>query len=57
MHHVITIDGTDYVSEIETRLSNDGQVLTMAEHYWEPGLERIRDWVFERQSAAIENSR
>jgi hypothetical protein len=30
-------------------LSPDGQALTMAERYREPGLERVRDWVFEKQ--------
>jgi hypothetical protein len=48
-HNVTTIDGVDYISDIATTLSDDGKVLTMAEHYREPGLERIRDWVFEKQ--------
>lgn len=41
--------GTTYVSDIRISLSEGGKVLTMAEHYREPGMERIRDWVFEKQ--------
>jgi hypothetical protein len=40
---------TDFVSDARATLSKDGRVLTMAEHYSEPGLERIRDWIFEKQ--------
>ena len=43
--------GTTYVSDIRITLSEGGKVLTMAEHYREPRMERIRDWVFEKQSA------
>ena len=42
-------EGTTYVSDIRITLSEGGKVLTMAEHYREPGMERIRDWVFEKQ--------
>jgi hypothetical protein len=42
-------EGITYVSDIRMSLSPDGKVLTMAEHYREPGMERIRDWVFDRQ--------
>jgi len=41
-------DGITYVSDIRMSLSADGKVLTMAEHYREPGMERIRDWVFDK---------
>ena len=41
--------GTTYVSDIRIALSEGGKVLTMAEHYREPRMERIRDWVFEKQ--------
>ena len=40
---------TRYISDINTTLSDDRQTLIMSEYYREPGLERIRDWVFERQ--------
>jgi hypothetical protein len=50
MHWELTdAAGVTYVSDIRTSLSADGKVLTMAEHYREPGMERIRDWVFEKQ--------
>lgn len=48
-HEVITKDGTDFVSDTRATLSKDGTVLTISEHYREPGLERIRDWIFEKQ--------
>lgn len=48
-HEVITKDGTDFISDTRTTLSKDGRVLRIAEHYSEPGLERIRDWIFEKQ--------
>jgi hypothetical protein len=49
MYWEMTEKGTTYISEIRMSLSADGKVLTMAEHYREPGMERIRDWVFEKQ--------
>jgi len=49
MHWEMTEKGVTYISDIRMFLSPDGGVLTMAEHYREPGLERIRDWVFEKQ--------
>ena len=49
MHWEMTEKGTTYISDIRTSLSPDGKVLTMAEHYEEPGMERIRDWVFDKQ--------
>ena len=48
-HQVITINGVRYMSDTRTTLSEGGAILTIAEHYREPGLERIRNWVFERQ--------
>lgn len=48
----MTEKGTTYVSDVMTSLSPDGKVLTMAEHYREPGLERVRDWVFEKQQTS-----
>lgn len=48
-HWEKTEKSTRYISDIRQTLSEDGNVLTMAEHYREPGLERIRDWVFEKQ--------
>ena len=49
MHWEMTEDGTTYISDIKQTLSGDGMVLTMSERYREPGMERIRDWVFEKQ--------
>jgi hypothetical protein len=49
MHWEMTENGITYASDIRTSLSRDGKVLTMAEHYREPGMERVRDWVFEKQ--------
>jgi hypothetical protein len=49
MHWELTENGTTYVSDIRQKLSDDRKVLTMSEHYREPGMERIRDWVFEKQ--------
>jgi hypothetical protein len=50
MHWEMTdSEGVTYISDIRTSLSADGKILTMAEHYREPGMERIRDWVFEKQ--------
>jgi hypothetical protein len=49
MHWEMTEKGTTYVSDIKTSLSPDGKVLTMAEDYREPGMQRVRDWVFEKQ--------
>ena len=43
------VNDTRYVSDIKQTLSADGKVLIMTEHYREPGMERIRDWVFEKQ--------
>ena len=51
-HEVITKDGTDFVSDTRATLSKDGTVLTISEHYSEPGLERIRDWIFEKRVEA-----
>ncbi len=48
-HWEKTTKGTTYISDIRQTLSKDGKVLTMSEHYREPGMERIRDWVFEKQ--------
>jgi hypothetical protein len=48
-HWELTEGGTTYVSDIRQSLSEGGKVLVMSEHYLEPGLERIRDWVFEKQ--------
>jgi hypothetical protein len=48
-HWEKTVKGTAYRSEIKQTLSVDGKVLIMSEHYREPGMERIRDWVFEKQ--------
>jgi hypothetical protein len=45
----MTEDGIEYCSDSRMTLSPDGKTLTMAEHYMEPGIERIRDWVFEKQ--------
>src|SRR5207245_4730239 len=42
----MTEDGTEYRSDIRMPLSPDGKTLTREEHYTEPGIERIRDWVF-----------
>jgi hypothetical protein len=42
-------DGTEYASDIRMTLSPNGRTLIMEEHYTEPGMERIRDWVFEKQ--------
>ena len=49
MHWEMTENGITYASDIRTSLSRDGKVLTMAEHYREPGMERVRDWVLEKQ--------
>jgi hypothetical protein len=49
MHWEMIEHGTTYISDIKTSLSPDGKVLTMAEDYREPGMQRIRDWVFEKQ--------
>jgi hypothetical protein len=49
MHWELTEDGTTYISDIRMTLTEGGKVLVMAEHYREPGMERIRDWVFEKQ--------
>ena len=46
-HQAYTIDGTDYISETERHYQ--GKILTIAEDYREPGMQRIRDWVFEKQ--------
>jgi hypothetical protein len=48
-HWEKTAGGITYISDIKQTLSKDGKVLTMSEHYREPGMERIRDWVFEKQ--------
>jgi hypothetical protein len=48
-HWEKTVKSTTYISDIRQTLSEDGKVLTMSEHYREPGMERIRDWVFEKQ--------
>jgi hypothetical protein len=45
----MTEDGVEYRSDIRMTLSADGKTLTMAEHHKEPGMERIRDWVFDKQ--------
>lgn len=49
IREVTIADGTELVSDTCTSLSEDGQILTTSEHYCEPGWERIRDWVFEKQ--------
>lgn len=49
MHWEMTENSTTYISDIRQTLSGDGKILTMSEHYREPGMERIRDWVFEKQ--------
>jgi hypothetical protein len=49
MHWEMTEKGITCVSDIKTSLSPDGKVLTMAEDYREPGMHRVRDWVFEKQ--------
>jgi len=49
MHWEFQDQKTRYISDINTTLSDDRQTLIMSEYYREPGLERIRDWVFERQ--------
>jgi len=50
MHWELTdSEGITYVSDYSTSLSADGKVLTMAEQYREPGMERIRDWAYEKQ--------
>ena len=41
--------GTTHVSDIRITLSEGGKVLAMAEQYREPNIERIRDWVFEKE--------
>ena len=48
-HWELTEGGATYVSDIRQTLSEGGKVLVMSEHYREPGLERIRDWIFEKQ--------
>jgi hypothetical protein len=48
-HWELSEDGKTYISDIRQTLSEGGRVLVMSEHYQEPGLERIRDWVFEKQ--------
>lgn len=48
-HWEMTKNGTTYRSAIPQTLSGDGKVLTMAEHYREPGMKRMRDWVFDKQ--------
>ena len=47
-HWEKAVKGTTYISDIRQTLSEDGRVLTMSEHYREPGMERVRDWVFEK---------
>jgi hypothetical protein len=49
MHWEMTAKGITYASDIRTSLSRDGNVLTMTEHYREPGMDRVRDCVFEKQ--------
>lgn len=44
-----TARDTTYISDIKQTLSDDRKVLIMSEHYREPGMERIRDWVFEKE--------
>jgi hypothetical protein len=48
-HWELSQDGKTYVSDIRQTLSEGGNVLVMSKQYREPGLERIRDWVFEKQ--------
>jgi hypothetical protein len=48
-HWELSEDGKTYISDIRQTLSGGGKVLVMSEHYQEPGLERIRDWIFEKQ--------
>ena len=49
MHWEMVEKEITYISDIKTSLSPDGKVLTMAEDYREPGMQRVRDWVFEKQ--------
>jgi len=49
MYWEMTEHETTYISDIRMTLSEDGKVLVMAEHYREPRIERVRDWVFEKQ--------
>jgi hypothetical protein len=50
MHWEMTdSQGITYLSDIRTSLSADGNILTMSEHYREPGMDRMRDWVYEKQ--------
>jgi hypothetical protein len=49
MHWEKTAEGTTYISDIKQTLSEDGKLLIMSERYREPGMERNRDWVFEKQ--------
>lgn len=51
MHCEMTEKGATYVLAIKTSPSTDGRVLTIAEQYHEPGMEPIRDWVFEKQES------
>jgi len=48
-HWELSEEGKTYVSDIRQTLSEGGNVLVMSEHYRESRLERIRDWVFEKQ--------
>ena len=48
-HWEKTVKDATYISDIKQTLSEDGKLLIMSEHYREPGMERIRDWVFEKQ--------
>ena len=48
-HWEKSVKDTTYISDIKQRLSDNGKLLIMSEHYREPGMERIRDWVFEKQ--------
>ena len=48
-HWEMTEGTTTYVSDTRMTLSENGRALTMSEHYREPGMERVRDWIFEKQ--------
>jgi len=49
MHWELTVRGINLCLGYSDVPSADGKVLTMAEQYREPGMERIRDWAYEKQ--------
>ena len=48
-HWEKTVNDTTYISDIKQTLSEDSKLMIMSERYREPGMERMRDWVFEKQ--------